>query len=259
MQSDFIQNPHLEGDTFLWEGGPVGVLLFHGFTATTAEVRLLGETLHAAGYTISGPLLPGHGTTPQEMNRCRWQDWTRAAAQAYRQLAARCETVFVAGESMGGLLTLFLGSEYPEIAGLAVFAPALMIPSRVVPLVAPLLAPLMPLQKKAEGLVSAADARWKGYNVNPSRAAVQLFRLQRQVRSRLSRITQPILIVHGRLDETVHPAGPEIIHQQVSSAVKELRYLDHSGHCVILDQEWEQAAGRTLGFFQRVLEMEAES
>ncbi len=29
----------LPGESFLWEGGPVGVLLAHGFTATHAEVR----------------------------------------------------------------------------------------------------------------------------------------------------------------------------------------------------------------------------
>ena len=31
-----IHNPHLEGSTFFWEGGPVGVVLSHGYTASTA-------------------------------------------------------------------------------------------------------------------------------------------------------------------------------------------------------------------------------
>ncbi|MBS1245743.1 MAG: uncharacterized protein H6R36_398 [Chloroflexi bacterium] len=95
MSHEIIRNPHLEGDTFFWEGGPVGVLLIHGYTATTAEVRLLGRFLHERGYTVSGPLLPGHGTTPQAMNRCRWQDWTGAVEQAYRQISTRCDRVFV--------------------------------------------------------------------------------------------------------------------------------------------------------------------
>ena len=50
-----IHNPHLEGEPFFWEAGPVGVLLIHGFTATTAEVRPLAKILQQDGYTVSGP------------------------------------------------------------------------------------------------------------------------------------------------------------------------------------------------------------
>jgi len=36
-----IKNPHLEGSPFFWEAGPIGILLAHGFSAITAEVRPL--------------------------------------------------------------------------------------------------------------------------------------------------------------------------------------------------------------------------
>ena len=36
MERRFIVNPHLEGEPFFWPGGPDGVLLVHGYTATTA-------------------------------------------------------------------------------------------------------------------------------------------------------------------------------------------------------------------------------
>ena len=60
MALQYLHNPDLAGETFYWESGKVGVLLVHGFTATTTEVRLLAQCLHAEGYTISAPLLPGH-------------------------------------------------------------------------------------------------------------------------------------------------------------------------------------------------------
>ncbi|MCJ7696498.1 MAG: hypothetical protein MUO40_13895, partial [Anaerolineaceae bacterium] len=71
----FIKNPQLDGETFLLEGNNTGVLLFHGFTATTTEVRLIGECLNKDGFTISAPLLPGHGTHPKDLNRVSWRDW----------------------------------------------------------------------------------------------------------------------------------------------------------------------------------------
>jgi alpha-beta hydrolase superfamily lysophospholipase len=112
-----IHNPHLAGDTFFWPGSEVGVLLLHGLTATTAEVRLLAEKLHAAGYTISAPLLPGHGTHPDELNETTWHDWAWTAEKAYQYLATVCDQVFVGGESTGGALALYLAAQHKEIAG----------------------------------------------------------------------------------------------------------------------------------------------
>jgi alpha-beta hydrolase superfamily lysophospholipase len=124
MTAGEIQNPHLDSSPFFLEGGPSGVLLLHGFTATPVEVKLMGQYLHERGYTVSGPLLPGHGTTIEAINVCSWRDWVDHAARAYAELTARCTRVFVGGESLGGLLTLYLGSAYPEIAGLILYAPA---------------------------------------------------------------------------------------------------------------------------------------
>ncbi|MEJ5308617.1 MAG: alpha/beta fold hydrolase [Anaerolineae bacterium] len=246
-----LVNPHLEGDSFFWEGGPVGVLLSHGYTATTAEVRLLGRFLHEHGYTVSGPLLPGHGTTPQEMNRCRWQTWAEAFESAYRDLAARCERVFVGGESMGGLLALYLASYHPEVAGVMAYAAALVVPpSFAKTFVLPLLAPLGVILQKGPSTPSAADARWQGYHHNPLRATQQLFALQAATRARLSEITQPILIVQGRLDTSVDASAPDVIYHSVRSTEKHLYWFEHSTHCVLLDQEWEDAAALTLRFIE---------
>ena len=246
-----LRNPHLEGDSFFWEGGPVGVLLSHGYTATTAEVRLLGRFLHEHGYTVSGPLLPGHGTTPQAMNRCRWQTWAEAFESAYRELAARCERVFVGGESMGGLLALHLASHHPEIAGVMTYAAALAVPSSFTQtLFLALFAPLGVIVQKGPSAPSAADARWQGYDQNPLRATKQLFALQAATRARLSEIAQPILIVQGRLDATVNAAAPDLIYHNVRSIEKHLHWFERSTHCVLLDQEWEDVAALTLRFME---------
>ncbi len=254
-----LHNSHLEGTSFLWEGGPVGVLLSHGYTATTAEVRLLGRFLHERGYTVSGPLLPGHGTTPQDMNRCRWQMWTEAFEAAYRDLAARCEHVFVGGESMGGLLTLYLASHHPEIVGVMVYAAALMVPTSFAQtFLLPILAPLGVILQKSPSAPNAADARWQGYRQIPLRAAQQLFALQAATRARLSEIAQPILIVQGRLDTAVDASSPDVIYHGVRSTEKHLHWFEHSAHCALLDQEWEDVAALTLSFMEGKLASFAE-
>ena len=125
-----LVRPHLEGEAFFWPGGPDGVLLVHGFTATTAEVRLVAKALHAHGYTVAGPLLPGHGTSPKDMNRYRWQDWYAEVEKAYLQLEARCQRVIVGGESTGGVFTLRLAAMHPEITAMLSYATALRLAMR---------------------------------------------------------------------------------------------------------------------------------
>lgn len=253
VQAEIFQNPQLEGESFYWEGGPVGVLLCHGFRATTAEVRPLARFLHEQGYTVSGPLLPGHGTTPQELNRCRWREWVAAVERASAELAARTEVLFVGGESMGSLLALYLASEEPEIAGVMAYAPALLLKSREVRFLAPLLAPFVPTLPRREGTPTASDALWKGYLEYPVSAAREFFRLQRAVKARLSPIFQPLLVMQGERDPLVDPRAPDRLFHGVSSAWRELHRLSRSPHCLLLDEERDRASALTLRFIEGVL------
>jgi carboxylesterase len=245
-----IKNPHLAGDSFYWEAGPTGVLLIHGFTATTAEIRPLAEALHAKGYTVSGPLLPGHKTNPLEINRCSWTDWVETVEKAYQELVTRCDRVFIGGESMGGLLSLYLGIHHPQVAALLTYAPALKTNMRRMDVLRLyLMAPFIPYVPKPE---SDDDLAWQGYYVNPLGGVIQLLRLQRQVMPHLSSIRRPVLVIQGKLDTTVHPDVPEIIISQVSSNMKEVHWMDNSTHCVALDHEREQVFDLTLRFMERV-------
>jgi carboxylesterase len=252
-----IKNPHLEGGPFTWQGGPTGVLLVHGFTATTAEVRPLARFLYERGYTVSGPLLPGHNTTPVDANRYGWRDWVRAVEVAYRELSVRCQRVVVGGESTGSLLTLYLASEHPEIAAVLSYAPALRLTLRrrdVAKLY--LAAPFKPYASKpraASAPSSGGDNLWRGYPVTPLKGTIQLLRLQSVVRPRLPQLRQPILVVQGRNDPTVHPSAPETVYHEVSSTVKELHWFDHSAHKVILDDERDRVFALTAEFIEGVL------
>lgn len=229
----------------------MGVLLAHGLTATPAEVRLLAQRLHKQGLTVSGPLLPGHSATPEDLNRTRWQDWVRAVEADYRQLTARCEHVFVGGESMGAVIALYLASEHPEIAGVLTYAPAIKLAlSWFDVLKLYLAAPFLASVPKKELDV---DDMWQGYPVNPLRSVIELLRLQREVRPRLPRVHQPVLAVQGRLDTTIDPRCGEIICQGVSARLKETHWMEQSTHVVILDCELDQVTALTLRFIERAL------
>lgn len=247
-----LHNPHLEGDSFFWPAGPVGVLLSHGYTATAAEVRLLARSLYENNYTVAGPLLPGHGDSPNALNHCRWQDWVEAIQRAYHHLAGHCSQIFVGGESMGALLALHLASQQPEIAGILAYAPALQV-SRLTTVRAHLAAPFVPYVAK-RSLHHDAQGRWQGYKVNPIPAFLQLIQLQRIVRQQLPSIQQPLLLIQGRLDTAVDLRGVGTLYRDVGSPIKELHWLEHTGHLVLLEPaEFEQVAALTLRFMEKCL------
>src|SRR3569833_411179 len=103
-------------EPFSFEGNDVGVLVLHGFTGSTQSVRDLGEGLHKRyGFTVVGPRLPGHGTSPDDMETTGYLDWVGEAERALHALAARKRQVFVTGLSMGGSLTLNLAARFPSL------------------------------------------------------------------------------------------------------------------------------------------------
>jgi len=243
------QPPHLDPSAYAADGGPVGALLIHGYTGSAAETRPMGQYLASHGLTIRCPLLPGHGTTPEDLTRIRWQAWAAEAEAALRELQDRCDTVFVGGLSLGSLLALWLGAGHPELAGLIPMAPAIKVQNRLLPLslVFRYLLKYSPTGEIGdEDLVDpeAHDRIWC-YDRTPLWGAAEAYLLQRQVRKDLSSIRQPVLIFQGRNDATLVPEAAEIVYQDVASPDKTLVWLNHSGHNLLVDGErksvWEQS------------------
>lgn len=244
-----LHNPHLDGDAFFWQNGPVGVFLSHGYTATAGEVRLLAEKLHEKNYTIAAPLLPGHGTHPDDLNRVRWQDWVAAGQQTLERLFQTCERVIVGGESLGGVLALYLAAQNPQIRAILLYAPALVLTaSRLDRLKLYLAAPFMS-QIPRQGLDN--PDKWQGYPNLPLKGAIQLLQFQSATRRQLPKIHQPVQIFQGRLDQTVAQEAGEMILRGVSSTVKEHHWMEKSHHTILLDVELDDVTAKTLTFIER--------
>ncbi len=251
MVSSWLRNPELPGSAFYWPAGPVGVFLSHGFTATPALMWPLAMKLREHGYTVAGPLLPGHGTTPFELNRCRWQDWVAVAEETYQELSANCSRVFVGGESLGGLIALYLASAHSQVSGVLAFAPALRLYSRKSAAQIRVFWPWRPFADKPVGAPRVSDAHWQGYRVNALAGARELLRFQQVLRRRLGNITQPLLVVQGCADRTVASDGPEVLRRATRSPFVDVHWLPQSGHCTTIDAEWKEVAALSLHFIEQ--------
>jgi carboxylesterase len=229
---NMFQNPQLDGSTLYHPGGKeIGILLIHGFTATTIEVRCLADYFIQKDYTVFAPLLPGHGTTPMDLNTRNYSEWTKCVDDAYKKLHQRCKKVIVGGESMGAVLTLFLASKYPSIKAIYLFSPALLVKKLKFACLMRFINPLMDKNQPEDGLA------WQGYTVYPTSAAYQFYKLARSLRKSLRKVSSPALIFQGKFDKSIDTNNGEYIYNNIQSRIKQKIWLEFSGHVMLLDQE----------------------
>lgn len=228
------QHPELDGQAFTLHGTKypdIALMFIHGFTATTVEVKTIAKFFNEKGFTVSGPLLPGHGLSPRDLNRKEWKDWVAVVESTYDKLKMVHKTVYVFGESMGALLTLWLAANNSEIKKIFLFSPALVIDglwsSKL----------FWPFKEYIYKKNTDDSMAWQGYNVVPLRAAASLFDLQRIIKRLLPTIKTEAFIFQGKLDTTINLKSSQLVYDRLSSKRKTLIWLEESHHCILLDKE----------------------
>lgn len=240
-----------DSDPFSHDGGRIGVLVSHGYTGSPQAVRGWAGHLAKAGHTVRLPLLPGHGTRWQDLNRTNWQDWYGELRRAYQDLDSRCDVVFVAGLSMGGLLVTKVALDLPDTAGLILVNPIYLHTSRLLPFV-PSLSRVLPSVPGLVGDIMKEGVTEVGYTRNPLRALRSQMRLWEQVAARLDELRMPVLLMHSAVDHVVPPASSRYFLDHVGSADVTEIVLENSYHVATLDNDAGLINDETEKFIARV-------
>jgi carboxylesterase len=234
------------------DGGEIGVLLCHGFTGTPQSLRPWAEYLAERGLTVSLPLLPGHGTRWQDMQATGWQDWYATVDRELGELSARCSQVFVCGLSMGGTLALWLAARHgAEISGLVLVNPSVKADSIQLKAV-PVLRHLVPSVAGIASDIALDGGKEIGYDRTPLHAVYSYSKFWPMVRAALPRVTQPLLLLHSRVDHVVHPSNSAVVLAKVSSTDVTERVLERSYHVATLDHDAERIFVESYDFIQRL-------
>jgi carboxylesterase len=244
-------------DPFALGDGPDACLLLHGLTGSPGEVRPVGEALAQSGFRAVGPLLPGHGTCPEDLYTTSRSQMLRAAESALLSLGG-ARQIFVCGLSMGSLLSLHLAAHHPglpEISGLALLAPAIEFAGATWVFTEILgRLPALPFIVGKKRDMSAPAVADGSYQAVPLRWGPELHELSRYGLGLAHRVRAPTLILHGALDRTVSPAGSRKLLRELASPHKELRILPHSGHVLPLDVESDEVCHLVVQHFREVQE-----
>jgi carboxylesterase len=249
----FKEERHLVNQPFYFAGtNKKAVLLIHGWTSVPYEVRRLGKYLNENGYTVSGPMLSGHGTVPKNLEDVSWTDWLRDLEAEYKKLKKNFQEVYVGGTSIGSNLAIMLAKNNPDISGLVLMATPHKIKwERLAQWFAKLHLRFKKYNKKFYPPtfgVSTTITRIISYQTYPVRSAIETFDLVRISRKYLENITQPCLILQSTHDHVVSKKSAEKIYGKIKSSKKKIKYIDKAYHTFISDIKNEHVFEDILNF-----------
>ena len=218
----------------------LGVVLVHGFLASPAELRKFGLKLEAAGYSVMGVRLAGHGTSPWDLRDRKWEEWLDSVRRGYRIMSAFAERICLVGFSSGGVLSLQLAAEQPDgLVGVAAISAPVKFRNRNL-----IFVPLMHGANKLTGWMPSFEGVMQfhpnksehpdiNYRNIPVRGLYELRRMADDLTRRLPVVNSPALIVQGTEDRVVDPKSAEIILRELGSERKTVHMVNAKRHGIL--------------------------
>lgn len=236
---------------FTFEAGQRSVLLLHGFTGHSADVRMLGRFLEGKGYTCHAPIYKGHGVPPEELVHTGPNDWWQDVMNAYQFLVDKgYKQIAAVGLSLGGVFSLKLGYTVP-IKGIVPMCAPMHIKSEEVMYQGIL--DYARAYKKYEGKTEQQiEQEMAEFQKTPMKTLKALQQLIADVRNNVDMIYAPTFVVQARHDHMINTDSATIIYEEIEANMKELKWYEQSGHVITLDQERDQLHEDIYQFLERL-------
>lgn len=236
---------------FTFGNGKRAVLLLHGFTGNTADVRMLGRFLEGKGYTCHAPLYKGHGVPPEELVHTGPEDWLKDVMEGYDFLKnSGHHEIAVAGLSLGGVFSLKLGYTVP-IKGIVPMCAPMHIKSEEVMYegILQYAREYKRLEGKNEGQI---EQEMEEFRKTPMNTLKALQGLIADVRDHVDMIYSPTFVAQARHDHMINTDSANIIYNEVETDLKELKWYEESGHVITLDKERDQLHEDVYQFLEKL-------
>lgn len=228
-----------EPKPFTFKGGDRAVLLLHGFTGTSADVRMLGRFLQKKGYTCHAPQYKGHGVPPEELVHTGPEDWWQDVLDGYNYLKDKGhEEIAVGGLSLGGVFSLKLGYTLPVKGIIPMCAPMHMKSEEV--MYKGVLMYAEEYKRQEQKSEEEIQAEMEEFKKTPMKTLKALQNLLQEVRDNVDMIYTPTFVVQARHDQMIDIESANIIHDEVEAEHKKLKWYENSTHVITLGEEKDQ-------------------
>jgi carboxylesterase len=171
--------------------------------------------------------------------------WIEDIQKGYDKLKETCPKVYIAGTSLGAILTMMFAEENQEIAGIMLMAaPYKLKLEKLVVFIAKILVMFgKKYSKKFYPPTFGARTtitRLISYQTYPIINAFETYDLIKKTRKNLKKITQPCLILQSTHDHIVEKDSMEMIYDKINSKIKKKKYIQKAYHTFISDIKQEQ-------------------
>ena len=236
---------------FTLEGGKRAVLLLHGFTGSTKDVKRLGQYLQKRGYTCHAPMYRGHGVTPEELLQTSPADWWQDVVEGYNHLKnLGYKEIAVAGISLGGVFSLKVAEEFPVKAVVSMCAPI--------------------KRNSTDGLFDRLYNYAKIYKSFEGKSKEEILdeletlkmtnrdsfngvhEMTEMTCGGLQLINSPTLVLQGLLDDDIYQESASFIHERVETDEKEIIWYKDSGHIITVGKEKDKVCEDVYEFLNQV-------
>jgi len=200
-------------------------LLFHAFSSSSTDFNYLVNPLRDAfGANIIAPLLPGHGTSVDDLRSIKYIEMYKKGEEYLLKELEKGNQVILGGVSVGGLIALELASKYP-VNGVWVASIPWQFQKKI--RLAEKLRPILPVKeyKKPEhNLKKRVEFGAFTYPAIPLTIFDVVKDAKERISPKLHQLTCPILIVQNSADHVADIKGADDVLSAVSSKVKFKRF-----------------------------------
>ena len=187
------------------------ILIVHGFTGSLSDHEILANDLETVShFDVYSWTLPAHDK--HIINKVKYTDWIEAVDNQLEFLINKgYQRIYIVGHSMGGLLSGYAASKYPQIKKIVFLSAAYDYFSK---------------EQYKEDFQSGemfrdGDASYRnlGYKLLkvPFTTMIQFRILVKKYKGYIKKVTQEALVIHGNKDEVVPYSAMNLIKANISS------------------------------------------
>ncbi|WP_349408546.1 alpha/beta hydrolase [Pseudalkalibacillus sp. SCS-8] len=224
----------------------IGCLCLHGFTGSPYEVEPLVHYLKEhTDWVIASPTFPGHDTGGR-MEHVHFEEWIKTAEMELRALEKKCDTIYVVGFSMGGMIAGYLAANHKIDKLVLMSAAAYYVSPRQLFLdIKQMVLDLFKGKIKDNELF---QRYMRKFRITPLSMTFQFRRLIYNLRPYIEKIQTPTLILQGECDGVVPKKSAHYIYDTIRSTEKELVFLPQSKHIICHGTEQEDVIRHVFHF-----------
>lgn len=229
-----------------------GILLLHAYSGSPNDVRMLCRLLEKHRYTVSAPMLTGHGTMePLDIVQASVQQWREDVQQALETLVQDCDEVAVFGLSMGGILAMdaLVGQSRPFLGGGVFCSPLFKNDNKVSE---NFLKYAQQVYRKAEIPDSQQQENLIKIKEEQQQQMVAIEELGVNVGAKLGQLRLPVYIAQGGKDELISANTAFQTLEALKQTDVNFHWFAESGHVITVDPVHQQFEQTVLNFIENL-------